>query len=770
MRKVLHQLLLTLFVFGIFETIVAQTSITGTVSSSDGQVIDAQIYIPGTTFRAITDVNGKFTLGPLENRSYSFQICAFGYDTLFQTVVLPSSKPINFYLRNTEQLDEVVISGTLEEISKLESPVPVEVYCSKFFKANPTPSLFDALQNINGVRPQVNCNVCNTGDIHMNGLEGPYTMILIDGMPIVSGLATVYGLSGIPQALIDRIEVVKGPASTLYGSEAVGGLINVITKKPQHAPLVSAEGILSSWGEGTLDLAGKLKLGQNTNSLLGINYFNYSFPIDQNKDGFTDLTLQNRLSVFNNYQFTKNSKTTLQLAGRFVYEDRWGGQLNWDKHFRGGDSIYGENIETNRWEFFGTYFLPTHEKLQLQFSANGHYQNSAYGELIFNAKQYVGYTQLIWMKDFTRHKFTSGLTYRLNFYDDNTPVTASGDSSSTSNQPSIQHLPGAFVQDQWHITELQSVLAGIRFDYNSIHGAIFSPRINYKLSTRNKKSVVRIGIGNGYRVANVFTEDHAALTGSRTVVFMDQLKPETSWNSNLNIVQQLVARKSWKLQLDFSAFYTYFTNKIIADYDSNPLFVIYTNLNGYAVSQGIAANLDLTVRKALKATMGITLMDVSKVENSIRTRQLFTERFSGVWTISYTIPKTQLSLDYTGNVYSPMRLPIQNDLDPRSTYSPWWSIQNIQITNHFKSGLEVFGGVKNLLNWTPNKGNPFLIARANDPFNKQVQYDAQGNPLATANNPYALTFDPTYVYGPNQGIRFFFGLRYVLPLFPPMNK
>lgn len=763
MQKVVVRGLLTFLFIGWNLLLYGQINITGTVSSADGPVVDAHIFVPGTPFQSLSDNAGKFELSGLQAGTYLIKISAFGFDTISQRIQVPQIKSLNFYLRETALLEEVVISGTLEEISKLESPVPVEVYCSKFFKANPTPSLFDALQNINGVRPQVNCNVCNTGDIHMNGLEGPYTMIVIDGMPIVSGLASVYGLSGIPQALIDRIEVVKGPASTLYGSEAVGGLINVITKKPQHAPLISAEGILSSWGEGTVDIAGKIKLSPSTNSLLGINYFNYSFPIDQNKDGFTDLTLQNRLSVFNNYQFTKNNKTTLHLAGRFVYEDRWGGQLNWDKHFRGGDSIYGENIETNRWEFFGTYFLPTTEKFQLQFSANGHYQNSAYGTLLFNAKQYVAYSQLIWMKDFTRHMFTTGLTYRLNFYDDNTPVTASGDTTSNANQPSIQHLPGVFVQDQLHITELQSVLAGIRFDYNSIHGAIFSPRINYKLSTRNKKSVVRIGIGNGYRVANVFTEDHAALTGSRSVVFLADLKPETSWNTNLNIVQQLVAKKSWKLQLDFSAFYTYFTNKIIADYDSNPLLVIYTNLNGYAVSKGLAANLDLSVRKALKATMGVTLMDVSKVENQIRTRQLFTERFSGVWTISYTISKTQLSLDYTGNIYSPMRLPIQNDLDPRSTYSPWWSIQNIQITNHFKSGLEVFGGVKNLLNWTPNKGNPFLIARANDPFNKQVQYDVQGNPLATANNPYALTFDPTYVYGPNQGIRFFFGLRYVLP-------
>src|SRR5690606_11621289 len=101
-------------------------------------------------------------------------------------------------LRDTTTLQDVVISGTMKAVSRLESSVAVEVYHAAYFKKNPTPSIFDALQLVNGVRPQLNCNICNTGDIHINGLEGPYTMVLIDGMPIVSALGTVYGLSGIP--------------------------------------------------------------------------------------------------------------------------------------------------------------------------------------------------------------------------------------------------------------------------------------------------------------------------------------------------------------------------------------------------------------------------------------------------------------------------------------------------------------------------------------------------------------------------------------------
>jgi outer membrane receptor for ferrienterochelin and colicins len=155
-------------------------------------------------------------------------------------------------------------------------------------------------------------------------------------------------------------------------------------------------------------------------------------------------------------------------------------------------------------------------------------------------------------------------------------------------------------------------------------------------------------------------------------------------------------------------------------------------------------------------------MDVSTTNNGIKTSQILTENFTGTWAASYKIKKMNLSIDYTGNVYSPMRLPLLSNLDPRKPYSPWWSIQNIQFTHSGIKKVEIYCSVKNLLNWTPNKGNPFLIARANDPFDKNVVFDSNGKAVATPDNPYALTFDPTYVYAPNQGIRFFVGCRVVI--------
>ena len=537
-------LALILLLTVVWGTQAQNASLSGKVTSDNLPVEFVNVYINKARLGAVTGLEGEYVIENIKPGTYQVFVSSMGYKTVKKTVTFKEdeNQTINFELEATATgLDEVVISGTMKEVSKLESAVPVEVYAETFFKANPTPSIFESLQNVNGVRPQLNCNVCNTGDIHINGLEGPYTMVLIDGMPIVSGLSTVYGLTGIPQALIERVEVVKGPASTLYGSEAVGGLINIITKKPSSAPVFATEVFATDWGEVNTDIGVKYKLGKKVNSLLGINYFNYQNPIDNNKDGFTDVTLQDRISIFNKISIDRKDNRVFTLAGRYVYEDRWGGQMNWSKPYRGSNQLYGESIYTSRWETFGTYQLPVKEIINLQFSANGHDQNSVYGETWYIASQYIGFGQLTWNKTLGKHDVLAGAAYRYTFYDDNTPATASP--TNSVNQPSKTHLPGLFIQDEIALNQKNKLLLGARYDYNSLHGDIVTPRINYKWTSANKKNVLRVSAGNGYRVANVFTEDHAALTGARTVEFVGELKPETSWNGNLNFVKKIYGKK-----------------------------------------------------------------------------------------------------------------------------------------------------------------------------------------------------------------------------------
>ncbi|TNE81716.1 MAG: TonB-dependent receptor [Bacteroidetes bacterium] len=737
----------------------AQTAtLSGYVYDAAGPLAYATVGIEKLGTGTLTNDSGEFELKNIQPGTHEVSIRLLGYREVTMTYSFTAGmhKIIHLELEpEAVQSDDVVISGTLNPVSREKSAVAIEVYRPQFFLKNPTPSFFESLQIVNGVRPQVNCNICNTGDIHMNGLEGPYTMITIDGMPIVSGLASVYGLSGIPNALIERMEIVKGPASTLYGSEAVGGLINIITKMPYAKPFVSADVFSTSWNEHNLDLGAGYKTGK-LRHILGVNLFYYNTPIDHNGDGFTDATLAKRLSLFHKTAW-KTSGGTAQVAFRILGEKRWGGQLNFSDQWAGSDSVYGEQIDTRRFEVLGQVpFLIAKEQFRLQFSASSHFQDSWYGKLSYIGTQHIAFSQLLWNKKLNaRHELSSGAAFRYTYYDDNTVAT---EDNEHQNQPSIIKLPGLFVQHSWDINSSHSLLSGIRYDYNSLHGSILSPRMNYKWAI-NKWTTWRLGAGNGYRVANVFTEDHAALTGARNVVFEESLKPEKSWNMNTHLLRFISLGKSI-LNLELSGFYTFFHNKIIPDYLSNTQEIRYANLDGHAVSQGISFSAEWAHAKSLRIQSGFTAMDVFQVNASgVKQRQLLTERFSATWTASYTFKKPSLSLDYSGNVYGPMLLPLLSEWDPRPESSPWYSIQNFQMTWKAKSGLELYGGIKNLLNFVPVAN---AIARAHDPFDKQVDFAPDGSVLRTANNPYALTFDPSYVYASNQGRRYYIGLRYRL--------
>lgn len=719
--------------------------VRGKVYSEGQPLSSAFVYVKGSNTGVTTDINGQFSIYFSNIKNPKLLISYLGHKTQIKKIVSNTNDLGIIELELEDSLEEIVISGTLKPVSKLDSPVPVEVYNHTFFRANPTPSIFEALENVNGIRPQLNCNVCNTGDIHINGQEGSYTMVLIDGLPIVSGLSTVYGLSGIPQSLIERIEIVKGPASTLYGSEAIGGVINLITKLPENTSSFSIDSFLSGWGEINTDLGYKYALSKKVKGVFGLNYFNYSNPIDNNGDGFTDLTLQDRISIFNKFTFGRK----FSIASRFVYEDRWGGQMGWRPKHRGGSQIYGESIYTSRFELFGNHKF--NNNLSFQFSFNDHNHNSVYGTTLFNADQTIGFGQLVWNKNIKKNELLIGIAYRLSYYHDDTKVLLDRNKAHTT------HLPGVFIQNQINFNANNKLLLGLRYDQNSIHGNILTPRLNYKVNNGDKSTTLRFSAGTGYRVAQVFTEDHAALTGAREVVFLGDLDPEKSWNTNLNYIQKFYLEQGLIIELDLSLFKTHFSNKIIPDYDTDPNKIIYNNLSGKSVSNGISINANLLASGGLRINLGATFIDTFAEENGTKTTPYLTERFQGVWKLEKKWRANNLTLDLTGTTVGALKLPTLGELDPRADISTPFSIINLQLTKSWNNTIESYGGIKNILNFTPPKNS---IARAFDPFDRRVNFDDSGSVLATTNNPYALTFDPSYVYASNQGIRFFLGLRW----------
>lgn len=736
----------------------AQHIIEGKVFLDNIPLPFATVNINNGSHFCRTNEEGHFRLEQILGETILIEIKSYESMPYRDTVLIHSDTTLIIRVEAlSQQLSEMVVSGNLRPISKMESTTNVEVYSASHIRKNPTNNLFDALQNVNGVRPQINCNVCNTGDIHINGLEGPYTMVLVDGMPIISNLASVYGLNGIPNSLINRIEVIKGPASSLYGSEAIGGVINIVTKSPGNTPIFAIDLSTSTWLENSVDIALKTKTGNHSNLLSGINYYSYKTPFDKNNDGFTDLTCQDRLSIFEKWEYNFKSKKKIMLAGRYLYEDRWGGQMEWTPEFRGTDSIYGESINTNRFEFLSKFELPGREDFVISTSVNFHVQNSYYGKTSFLANQLNAFAQLHWLKSIASHDILSGVNGKFQYYDDNTVITSSGDSAHFTNAPINSFIPGIFVQDEWEFSKRNVLLMGIRYDYHSIHGSIITPRIGYKHQWIN--SSLRINAGTGFRTVNVFTEDHAALTGARKIILENELKPESSYNVNINLYGKHRKRKT-VLTTDLSAFSTYFNNRITADYDSDPNAILYSNSSSFAVNYGLSIRIAAYHSNSLSFDVSATYAEnLIPTSNGLQ-QQILTEKFSGNWSVGYTWKKIHLKFDYTGNVYSPMRLPLLSTIDPRPEYSPWWSIQNIQCTFIGWKKWEIYAGIKNLLNWTPSRETDMLIARSHDPFDKNVIFDQTGNAVKTDENPYGLTFDPSYVYASNQGIRGFLGVRF----------
>ena len=737
-----------LFVFLLFPFFSQSMEIKGKVIDKQKKPIPfAHVMNLTDSTSAVCDVTGNFKM-TIGNLATVLKASSVGFESEELNFSIYSyTSPISFILKeNNDILKEMVISGTLQLTDRKESPIPIAVYSAQFLNAVPSPSLVQATNQITGLRPQFNCSVCNTGDIHINGMEGAYSMIVIDGMPIMGGLSTVYGLQGIPTSLIDQVEVIKGPASTVYGSEAMAGLINVVTKNIDCVPKFSLDFNISSWGELQTSIVYKLIDKQRLKAFSSIDIFNYNNPIDNNDDGFTDLSLKNRYSIFNKFQFfNKNGYNPLNLTLRYLNEDRWGGQMNFTEQDRGKNTVYGESILTNRVEASSFYKFSESKNLKWQNSFSFHDQKSWYGLVKYEAKQIIGFSQLTWHKSLgEKNNFLSGFALRYNSYNDNTVATLKADN---------WWLPGFFLQDNFKFSDNQQLLFGWRTDFHSKHGVINSPRINYQLNITDNSSL-RIGYGDGFRVVNVFTEDHAALTGAREIIFLEELEPEKSKNLNINF------SNSWntdnlQITLESSVFESRFSNKIIPDFLTNDNQIIYSNLSGYAVARGISSEIFLKMYKIpLKLSANATVLDVSNYnENStgeiVKNQQLLAEKYSIKWSLNYWFEKLGLDIVYSATNYGPIRLPIlENDFRPE--YSLPYTIHNLKLSKNYNNGWTNFISIRNFTNFTPPN---YSILRGNDPFDQNIN-----DPI---DNPEGYTFDASYMYASFQGINLVFGVSIV---------
>ena len=571
---------------------LAQTaSFSGTVTDSDEPLFGVNVYLEGTQLGDATDLDGNFEINNIPAGTYTVIVRFLGYASITEQITFSNGASVvqDFTLREDAlNLESVVVSGTRYETDRVNNPVVVSVLDNQLLQASQSIAISEGLNFQPGVRVETNCQNCGFTQVRMNGLDGAYTQILINSRPIFSALNSVYGLDQIPSNIVERIEVVRSGGSALYGSNAIGGTINIITKEPvtntwsfsTNSSLLNGDAL-----DQTYNLNGSI-VSEDLRS--GVTFYGMSRGRDSwdaNGDGFTELvTLDNK--VFGAKAFYKpgeRSKISFDFSALEEYR-RGGDRLDLAPHF----TDIAEELDHNT--FFGginyDYMSKNRKnKLSVYTSTQITQRDSFYGGL--------GGGRTI--EDSVLAINAYGLTDDLavvagaqyNHYFDNRDVITIGvENQRYDTQDEIQgynrlidqqvNTTGLFAQYEWKPTDRFTALLGGRYDQSNVDGrytigdidrsrdltvGVFSPRATllYKF---NENLRFRGGYARGFRAPQAFNEDlHIASVGGEPafVIISDDLDKETSnaYTASINYT-----KTSGLIQTNFliEGFYTQLQN------------------------------------------------------------------------------------------------------------------------------------------------------------------------------------------------------------------
>ena len=522
-------ILLVLFL-GLAWNIQANNNPTKELKGSDaniiGHVIDKNtkehlsyinVLIKGTTIGTVTDATGHYFLKNLPEGDFILEVTSLGYKPVSKNVSLKRGVTLEIDFEIEEDyvaLDGVVVSANRNETKRRLAPTLVNVVDTKIFETTNSPTLSDGLNFQPGVRVETNCQNCGFQQVRINGLDGPYTQILIDSRPIFSALSGVYGLEQIPANMIERVEVMRGGGSALFGSSAIAGTINVITKEPlrnsgQLSHTISGVGGLATFDNNT-SLNASLVTDDHKAGMYIFGQNRYRSGYDHDGDGFTEMPkLKNQTVGFRSYL-----KTSLYSKLTFEYH-------HMEEFRRGGDQLYYPAHEADITEQLQhsinggglkfDYFSPDEKNRWSVFTSAQHtHRDSYYGPGEDPMKAYGKTTDLTYMAGsqyihsfdkalFLPADLTVGLEYNMDRLEDD----LWGYGRYTKQ---IVNIGSAFLQNEWK-NDKWGILVGGRMDKHSLlKNAVFSPRANFRYNPTEDINF-RLSYSAGFRAPQTFDED-----------------------------------------------------------------------------------------------------------------------------------------------------------------------------------------------------------------------------------------------------------------------
>ncbi|GAB5417279.1 MAG: TonB-dependent receptor [Crocinitomicaceae bacterium] len=700
-------------------------------------VPQVSIKLKGAGLGDVSDFDGKWEISDVPFGTYTLVIAHPKYDYFEKEVTLSkedSSLTLEITLLDNPLLvDQVVVTATRTDKRKTDAPVIVGVINSKTLENVQACTLSDGLKFQPGLRVETDCQTCNYTQLRMNGLAGGYSQILINGRPIFSPLTGLYGLEQIPTNMIDRIEVVRGGGSALFGSSAIGGTVNVITKLPRKNDY-SISNNTQFLGNGSIDniIAGNATLvSDNKNS--GISFFvnnRNRGMYDHNSDNYSEITAQRNLSFGTNMFFLPTENQKIELSFSRLHEYRYGGEmvegpahlaqqseerthdvyigsLDYQINFNDGKSsliLYTAGQYTDRDHYTGV--LPDDSTELLT-----HFLDPPYGTSQVTTLQ-VGtqFNQKVKAFPFGENVFTVGTEY---VYDDVLDVIPAYDYVIDQTTRNL----GVFAQSDWEIKRNLQLLLGARADqHNFLDAPVVSPRTSLMYTIKDALQL-RVGWARGFRAPQAFDSDmHIAFAGGgiSRITLDDNLIEERS-NSYTTSVNYDKRGKKFIAGFTLEGFYTELDNAFYYHPLGEDAFgELFEKRNGDgATVVGTSLELRLNWQNEVEIESGFTLQEstfdspvlysdvLERTDVFLRTPNTYgyanlflwpKRQFNASISSVYTGPMTVLHL--AGAPEQPndafVTSPSFFEISARLSY-------NLKLPN-IKAAMQFFGGVKNILN------------------------------------------------------------------------
>lgn len=591
--------------------------------------------------------------------------------------------------------EDISVSASVVELSSEQRVSVVDTVGRFDIEKSPESNIMDLLDGKPGVRKKVDCSVCNTAQIRLLGLNGAYAQVLVDGLPLFSGLGTVYGIEQIPLVTVDRIDVIKGSSSVQHGNNAIAGVINIVHGPIAPEPRSFLKMSYGSHNEQNYEGAFSTRINHTGTGLQVA--FNYNNSPRINMDESTqmmDVAEFDRVGFSTRVSQWLNSKMELTARANVGFEDRFGGTESADRttigdfkpdstEINGQPAVYQEYVRTKRVNYEMGLRSDITDKLvnetrvsYLQFN-----QKSWYGYLNLNAQQDLLYT----VSDFTlyleKHELLAGLSYTYDSFQDNRSIGTHA-----------YHIPALYVQDIYSPTLNWDLMAGVRFDYHNVHGSIVSPRFAatyYGLP----HFIWRLSAGKGFRTFNLFSENHSAITSQvYYLVPNDSLDNEDSWSFTLNGQFSRTFSDNFSIAAEATAYHTRIENYIQEirqpEYTQDgSQKVEYLNLEGTMLTEGLEGVLTLGLPGHISLEAGANLFNFRTDGEGSKGFIYFAPEYTALAGLKWDSPKAQVHASFDMNYVGPQLLPEvrlgQNNLILPERESPSYAIFNAQVEKSF---------------------------------------------------------------------------------------